>query len=104
MLQADSFYVPPAKASDQSKTQMPFTMENLGWIRQNPSVFWILKSNIGSDVMMHVYLFICILLLLFTVVGGCDRGAGCDGGVCFLLFCSLLLLLFFKLFSMIVMC
>ncbi|KAK7101101.1 phosphotriesterase-related protein-like [Littorina saxatilis] len=36
MLQADCFYVPPSMDSDQDKTNMPFVMENLGWIRQNP--------------------------------------------------------------------
>ena len=36
MLQADCFFVPPSVASDQKKTEAPFTMENLGWIRQNP--------------------------------------------------------------------
>lgn len=35
-IQADCFFVPPADSGDEKKTQMPFAMENLGWIRQNP--------------------------------------------------------------------
>ncbi|KAK7501098.1 hypothetical protein BaRGS_00007583 [Batillaria attramentaria] len=35
-LQADCFFVPPADSNDEPKTKLPFAMENLGWIRQNP--------------------------------------------------------------------
>ncbi|KAL8596654.1 hypothetical protein ACOMHN_032596 [Nucella lapillus] len=35
MLEAETFFIPP-KASDQQKMPMTFTMNNLGWIRQNP--------------------------------------------------------------------
>ncbi|XP_076441010.1 N-acetyltaurine hydrolase-like [Babylonia areolata] len=36
MLEADPIFISPSEASSQHKTHMPFTMENLGWIRQNP--------------------------------------------------------------------
>ncbi|XP_076440280.1 N-acetyltaurine hydrolase-like [Babylonia areolata] len=36
MLQADRFFTPPSTARDQDKVEMPFTMNNLGWIHQNP--------------------------------------------------------------------
>ena len=35
-IQADAFFVPPDNSSDQNKVDMPFAMNNLGWIRQNP--------------------------------------------------------------------
>lgn len=36
MIEADDFFITPSSPCDIAKTEIPFAMENLGWIRQNP--------------------------------------------------------------------